>query len=142
MSTIALNEITTSESSTQFEPIARWYRERPTQVAFVVSLLLHALLIALIPGFRSVPLDTPVELTVQIVTEEITAAEPVPEPQPVVRQAEPLPQPAPPPELVAPAPQPRVIEQTPVRPRPACARRTGSSERSGLWSAPARGRAH
>ena len=88
MSTIALNEITTSESSTQFEPIARWYRERPTQVAFVVSLLLHALLIALIPGFRSVPLDTPAELTVQIVTEEITAAEipavePVPELNPL-----------------------------------------------------------
>jgi hypothetical protein len=49
MSTIALNEISTSESSTQFEPIASWYRERPTQVAFVVSLVLHALLIALIP---------------------------------------------------------------------------------------------
>ncbi|UCH48277.1 MAG: TonB family protein [Betaproteobacteria bacterium] len=118
MSTIALGE-----NSPQFEPIVSWYRERPTQVAFVASLVLHALLIALIPGFRSVPLDTPAALTVQIVAEEIPAEEipavqPVPEPRPVVREAEPLPQPAPPPELVAPAPQPRVIEQAPVQPRP------------------------
>lgn len=136
MSSIALTKTTmgetsiggtnTGEASTQFEPIARWYRERPTQVAFVASLVLHALLIALVPGFRSVPLDTPPVLTVQIVTEEIAAVEvpaeripavePIPEPQPVVREPEPLPQPAP--DLSKPVPRPRVIEQPLVRPVP------------------------
>ncbi len=128
MSTIALREISTSEIRTsentpselgsQFEPIARWYRARPTQVAFVASLVLHALLIALIPGFRSVPLDTPEVLTVQIITEDRAAVEPVLEPQPVVRDDQPLPQPVPTPDLLQPAPLPRVIEQPLVQPRP------------------------
>ena len=47
-----------------------WYRERPFKVAFVVSVLAHATLIAFIPGFRSVPDETPRVLEVQIAPQE------------------------------------------------------------------------
>ena len=124
MSAIALRD-----NGTDFEPFASWYRKRPTQVAFVASLLVHAILIAAMPGFRSVPPDTPSVLTVQIVNEaappeKVVVPENAPEPKPVVRNEEPAPEPVKkldlpaPPELVAPAPQPRTVEQAKVVPRP------------------------
>src|SRR6185436_19700273 len=33
-------------------PMTDWYRERPFKVAFVLSLLIHAALLAFVPGFR------------------------------------------------------------------------------------------
>jgi hypothetical protein len=54
-------------------PMTDWYRERPFKVAFAVSLVIHAALIALIPGFRSVPIEPPRVLQV-----EITPNEPLP----------------------------------------------------------------
>jgi protein TonB len=124
MSAIALGK-----NSPDFEPFVSWYRKRPTQLAFAASVLVHALLIAVMPGFRSVSPDTQAVLTVQIVNKEtppVKAAVPqkVPETKPVVRKEETVPEmakpvdlPAPP-DLVVPAPQPRAVEQTPVTPRP------------------------
>jgi len=117
------------ESSTEFEPFVSWYRKRPTQLAFVASLLVHALLIAVMPGFRSVPPDSPAVLTVRIVDRETPVVEPVvrqqpPEPKPLVRHDEPVPAPATqidvpaPPEFVPPVPQPRPIERKQVETRP------------------------
>lgn len=124
-----MTAVALGESSTEFEPFVSWYRKRPTQLALAASLLVHALLIAAMPGFRSVPLDTPSVLTVQIVSEKVPVEETVapqqlPEPEPVVRREEALPETAEsvelpaPPEFVAPVPQPRPIEQTPVVSRP------------------------
>jgi periplasmic protein TonB len=110
--------VTFNEANSGLEQFVTWYRERPTQLAFAVSLILHALLIVFIPGFRSVPVETPTVLTVQIVNTD-PVVEKVREPEPVVRQEQPRPQPQPPvpPAIVAPAPLPRVVEQEPLRPR-------------------------
>jgi len=107
--------VTFDEANSGFEQFASWYRERPTQLAFAVSLLLHALLIVLIPGFRSVPLETPSVLTVQIVNTD-PVVERVAEPEPVVRQEQQTPLPVLP-AVVPPVPQPRAVEQEPIRPR-------------------------
>src|SRR5258706_14590128 len=48
-------------------PMRDWYGERPFKGAFVVSMVIHARLIAFIPGFRSVPIETPRVLEVEIV---------------------------------------------------------------------------
>lgn len=124
MSAVALGK-----NGADFEPFASWYRKRPTQVAFAASLLAHAILIAVMPGFRSVPPDTPSVLTVQIVNEQTPPQKSVvpaktPEPKPVVRKEEaateaarPVDLPAPP-ELSVPVPQPHVVEQAAVAPPP------------------------
>jgi len=130
-----MSAVTFEETSPELEQFVDWYRKRPTQLAFAASLALHALLIAVIPGFRSVPLETPTVLTVRIVNQEplpepvinpqpvsepepvpvpepVSAAEPVPAPEPVIRREELLPEPVVALEFVPPVPQPRVIEQT------------------------------
>lgn len=125
-----MSVIAFAETGTQFEPFVSWYRKRPTQLAFAASLLVHALLIALMPGFRSVPPDTPAVLTVQLVDEQPRVDKTV-VPEPAIRQEQMPPEPAPvvdepapvvevptPPQLVTPAPQPRPIDQTPVVARP------------------------
>lgn len=99
-----MSAITFGESIPRSDPFGDWYRNRPTQLAFAVSLALHALLIAVVPGFRSVPLETPTVLTVQIVNEE-PALEQAPEPEPVVRRSQPVPEPVAPPELAVPPKQ-------------------------------------
>lgn len=88
-------------------PLTEWYRERPFKVALVGSLLVHAMLLAAVPGFRSVAIDVPRVLDVEILKEE--------RPQPMVpaparRQAEPKPE-------MVPVPQP-VVEQPVLRPEP------------------------
>ena len=119
-------------------PITDWYRERPFKVAFAVSVVIHATLIAFIPGFRSVPIETPSVLEVQIVPEEVTPTpriqhkpvvapktvepkiEPVPEP--VALQPQPEPKPEPKPEPVVrqpqsdPSPEPVLRPVQPERP--------------------------
>ncbi|MBI3526500.1 MAG: TonB family protein [Betaproteobacteria bacterium] len=100
-------------------PMTDWYRERPFKVAFAVSVVIHAALIAFVPGFRSIPIETPRVLEVEIVPE---AAPPIPRiqekpvvppktvepkvesiPEPIVRQ--PLPGPTPEPLLRQPQPE-------------------------------------
>ncbi|HEV8262220.1 MAG TPA: hypothetical protein VGQ19_15895, partial [Burkholderiales bacterium] len=71
-----------------------WYRERSFKIAFVGSLLIHAALIALIPGFRAVVIEPPKVLNVEIVLPE----------QPVVR-------PMPLREMMPPAPPQRTVEE-------------------------------
>jgi len=88
-------------------PLTEWYRERPFKVALVGSLLVHSLRLAMVPGFRSVAVDVPTVLNIEILKEE--------PPQPVVtaparRQPEPKP-------AIVPPPQP-VVEQPVVRPEP------------------------
>jgi protein TonB len=82
-------------------PMTDWYRGRPFKVAFVGSLLIHAALIALIPGFRAVVIEPPKVLNVEIVLPE----------QPLVR-------PMPLPEVVPPAPPQRAVVEELVRPEP------------------------
>ncbi len=89
-----------------YSTMTDWYRERPFKVAFAVSVLVHAILIALIPGFRSVPIETPQVLEVQINREEIPplpAVQEKPVAQPKVEKTPELP--------------PKVVE-TPVIPPP------------------------
>ncbi len=125
-----------------------WYRERPFKVAFALSILVHAALIAFVPGFRSIPMETPRVLEVELARQEPPprlperpvvqrkAVEPVPlpepvvaPPQPVVVQPEPvmqLPQPEPPPiaraEIIrAPRVEPKpefVVPKPELRPQP------------------------
>ena len=78
-----------------------WYRERSFKIAFVASLLIHAALIALIPGFRAVVIEPPKVLNVEIVLPE----------QPVVT-------PMPLREVMPPAPRQRTVEEKLVRPEP------------------------
>lgn len=107
-----MSAVTLGGSAPHFHEFEAWYRGRPTQWALAISLVLHALLIALVPGFRSVPPETPTVLTVQIMDTE-PVVEKVVERKPVVRQPE---QPLPLPEFAPTVPQPRVVEQQPVRP--------------------------
>ena len=120
-----------------------WYRERPFKVAFAVSVVIHAVLLAFIPGFRSIPIEMPRVLDVNIVpTQELPIppmqekpvvlpkiVEPkvVPIPEPVMRQPQPEPtlepkiepRPAPPPlARVEPRPEPRVTPSVDPRPEP------------------------
>ena len=115
-------------------PMTDRYRERPFKVAFAVSVVIHAALIAFIPGFRSVPIATPRVLDVEIVPMQAPpvpliqekpvvppkVAEPKiePVPEPVVRQ----PQPEPKPEFVVPKPElrpePKAEPRLETRPEP------------------------
>jgi protein TonB len=88
-------------------PMTDWYRERPFKVAFVASLLIHAALIALVPGFRAVVIEPPKVLNVEIVLPE----------QPQVRPM-PLQEVVPPAPVMTPAPPQRTVEETVVRPEP------------------------
>jgi periplasmic protein TonB len=90
------------------DTLGDWYRARPFQIAFALSLIVHAALIALVPGFRPSIVEPPQVLSVQIVQPD----EPRVVQQP--RQAA-----VPPPPAFAPsAPQPRPLEQPPVEVRP------------------------
>jgi protein TonB len=88
-------------------PMTDWYRERPFKVAFVASLLIHAALIALVPGFRAVVIEPPKVLNVEIILPE----------QPQVRPM-PLREVVPPAPVTAPPPPQRTVEETVVRPEP------------------------
>ena len=59
-------------------PMTDWYRERPFKVAFVASLLIHAALIALVPGFRAVVIEPPKVLDVEIILPEQPQVRPMP----------------------------------------------------------------
>ena len=94
-------------------PITDWYRDRPFKVAFAVSVVIHAILIAFIPGFRSIPIETPRVLEVEIVPE---AAAPIPRIQekPVIQQKKTVePEVGPVTEPVVRAPQPEPVAQKP-----------------------------
>lgn len=115
-------------------PITDWYRGRPFKVAFVASLLIHAALIALVPGFRAVVLEPPKVLNVEILLPEqplvplVTNPPPPsqvrripqiePPPEPVLRQLEPEPQPIARAEI-APPPEPVIVAKTepPIEPK-------------------------
>ncbi len=104
-------------------PLTGWYRERPFKVALVGSLLVHAALIAAVPGFRAVVIEVPQVLNVEILKEELP--QPV-VPAPVRRQPELRPEAVQPPPVVEPLPPPvaetlalpPVIEKPVIRPEP------------------------
>ncbi len=110
-----------SNPAAQFNPLARWYRERPSQVAFAASVLFHAVLISFVPGLRSVSIEPQRVLMVRI-AEPVAALEqpllekPVVRPSPV-RETDPLLEAVLPPEFEPIIAQPRALEQTPVRPQ-------------------------
>jgi periplasmic protein TonB len=89
-----------------------WYRERPVKVAFVLSLLVHATAIALLPGLRVPSPEAPAPLVVELV------AAPPPESPAPVAQPEPQRQPVQPVKRRAPLPltQPTRPEPTPPTP--------------------------
>ena len=125
-----------------------WYRDRPFRVAFVASLLIHAALIALVPGFRAVVFEPSKVLDVEIIVPEPplaptttekslslpqriveeTPLQPEPKvapPEPLLRQPEPEPPPipraeiAPPPApVVVPKPEPRMEPKSEITPEP------------------------
>lgn len=96
-------------------PLTEWYRERPFKVALVGSLLVHAALLALVPGFRSVTIEVPKVLNVEILKQEQPQAI---APTPIKRQTQPRPEVVqPPPQAEPPPPQP-VLEQPVLRPEP------------------------
>ena len=115
-------------------PMTDWYRERSFKVAFAVSVVIHAALIAFLPGFRSVSIEMPRVLDVEIVTMQAPALpslqeEPIVTPKTVERKVEPVPEPVvrqpphePIPEPVArpprPEPKPEPVVRQPL-PEPA-----------------------
>lgn len=103
-------------------PFTDWYRERSFRIAFAVSLLIHASLLALIPALRSVRIEPPQVMSVELITpEESQVLQPVqPVPRTVERPPEPVPEPEviPPPPVTTPPPPQRAIEETLLRPEP------------------------
>jgi protein TonB len=115
-------------------PMTNWYRERPFKVAFAVSVVIHAALIAFVPGFRSVPIEAPRELEVQIVpneapviprVQEIPPVAPKPvqprierAPEAVVQPPKPEPVPRPPAPEPAPVPRADIIPAPRAEPKP------------------------
>jgi protein TonB len=104
-----------------------WYRERAFKVAFVASLLVHAALIALVPGFRAVVFEPPKVLNVEIVLPEQSLAPPAPvrSPPPPQRIVEETPfqpeakiEPRPEPVLRQPEPEPPPIARAEIAPPP------------------------
>jgi protein TonB len=89
-------------------PMTDWYRERPFKVAFVASLLIHAVLIALVPGFRAVVIEPPKVLEVELMLPEQPQVQPMPLRKDVV----------PPAPVTTPTPPPRTVEEKLVRPEP------------------------
>ena len=75
------------DPAVQFNPLLQWHRERPSQVAFAVSIVLHGLLIAFVPGLRSVSIEPQRVLSVRI-SEPAPAVE-----HPLVREFDRLPPP-------------------------------------------------
>lgn len=88
-------------------PMTDWYRERPFKVAFVASLLIHAALIALVPGFRAMVIEPPKVLNVEIVLPEQAQLRSTP-----IREV------VPPAPVMTPAPAQRTVEEMMVRPEP------------------------
>ncbi len=86
-------------------PMTDRIRERPFKVAFAASLLIHAALIALVPGFRAVIIEPPKVLNVEIVLPEQPQLWPMP-----LREV------VPPTPITVPAPPQRSVEEAPVRP--------------------------
>lgn len=125
-------------------PMTDWYRGRPFKVAFVGSLLIHAALIALVPGFRTTVIEPPKVLNVEIVLpeqpaqpmplrevtppapwqrtveEKLVRPEPQiePRPEPVLRQPEPDPPPIPRAEIAPPLPRPEPLPEPVAMPKP------------------------
>jgi protein TonB len=100
------------------DTFTEWYRERPFQIAFAASILIHALLIVFIPGLRSVQIADPQVLNVEIVIPEeqrpISQRQATP-PQPEVAQ---VPEVMPRPELTPSAPEAPRIERQVLAPAP------------------------
>ena len=106
-----------------------WYRERPFKVAFAVSVVIHAGLIAFIPGFRSVPIESPRVLEVEIAPQEAPPIprvqdKPVVPPKIVEPRIERVPEPPPAPRadiIPAPRAEPKpefVVPKPELRPEP------------------------
>jgi protein TonB len=123
-----------------FSEPTTWYRLPSVKVAFVVSLLIHAAAIALLPNLRVPEPPVPSPLTVELLPQlppplptqvpprpaPVVAAAPKPVPPPPVPEVKPEPQPEPPPvvesrPLPPPQPippQPIVVPQVPAAPEP------------------------
>ncbi len=98
------------------DPFTDWYRGRPFQIAFAASVIIHALLIALAPDLRSVQIEAPRVLNVEIVIpEDRQIAEPQRTPGPV---PVPLPEVVRQPELRPPVPEARPVERQVMMPEP------------------------
>ena len=106
------------DHAVQFNPLLQWYRDRSTQVAVGASIVLHALLIALVPGLRAVSIEPETVLTVRIAGLAPAVEQPAVEP-PVVREDDPLPPPEfePMPDFQPRMTQPQALEPLPVRPQ-------------------------
>ena len=115
--------------------VTDWYRARPFKVAFALSVIVHAAVLALVPGFRSVPVELPRVLEVELMSTspiprieekpvvvpkmvepiepDMPAVHPELKPEPVLRQPEPVPEPV----LRQPRPEP-IAEPVLKQPQP------------------------
>lgn len=100
-----------------------WYRKRSVRVAFVLSLLVHAAAVALLPGLRVPSPEQPAPLIVELVEAPppdnpapVIPAEPQ-QPTPIVKRAMPVAQT--PPKQPEPPPLPIETRAEPVAPPPA-----------------------
>jgi len=107
----------TFDGGIYFSSRTDWYRERPFKVAFAVSVVIHAVLIAALPGLHAVPADSPPVLQVEI-AQTLPPEIPLTEQAPVVppREAEPIKKPVPQPRRLEPPPEPLVQKAQPERP--------------------------
>lgn len=96
------------------DPFTEWYHGRPFQVAFAVSLLVHAVLIVVVPGLRSVNIEPEQVISVEILMPEEQPVAERPQPAPA-REPEVMPPPVP---NMAPVPRERRIEQQIAPPEP------------------------
>src|SRR6478735_8441213 len=99
----------TFDGGIYFSSRTDWYRERPFKVAFAVSVVIHAVLIAALPGLHAVPADSPPVLQVEI-AQTLPPEIPLTEQAPVVppREVEPIKKPVPQPRRLEPPPEPLV----------------------------------
>jgi len=102
-----------------FSEPTTWYRLPSVKVAFVVSLLIHAAAIALLPSLRVPEPPTPPPLTVELVPQlpPPVPAQVPPPPAPLVK-ATPKPVPPPPMPKVKAEPQPEPVVETRALPPP------------------------
>jgi periplasmic protein TonB len=107
-----------------------WYRKRSVRVAFVLSLLVHAAAIALLPGLRVPSPEQPAPLLVELVPAPppenpapVAQPEPQRQPTPVVRRQVTAPQtqvkqPEPVPAPIQTRPEPVAVAPTPLQREP------------------------
>jgi periplasmic protein TonB len=115
-----MSEATLDRGAFFTSPITDRSRERPFRIAFAVSVAVHGLLIALLPGFRSQPIDQTTILNVELAIPEQrpVVQKTLPRPLEPVRETPPLPPAVEPPPPQRALPEQVVRQEPKIEPRP------------------------